>query len=169
MKKQSKLLVIAVAVVIVLFTILFYMIGVVKPFASENMPLPNTYITQIPRVDSNYTSRSPEIVTSILWDHRGIDTYYETAVLFIAIISSLYLLRHYSGGGIESSSSNEYTVVARLVTRIVAVVIGVVAVSVALHGHLTPGGGFQGGVVFVIAPLLILMVLFGQGKYSPFF
>ncbi len=159
MKKSSKYLFIAVIILVAVFTYLFWVLDIVEPFADKNMPLPNTFLTQIPNPESNYTSRSPEIVTSILWDHRGIDTYYETAVLFIAIVSTLYLLSlgNKLGEGI-GRVLREYTVIAKLVTKLVAIVISVVAVSIALHGHLTPGGGFQGGVVFVIAPLLLLMV-----------
>ncbi|NJE46602.1 sodium:proton antiporter, partial [Thermococcus sp. GR7] len=36
----------------------------------------------------DYSARSPEVVTSILWDYRGIDTLFETAVFFLAIIGS---------------------------------------------------------------------------------
>ena len=31
-----------------------------------------------------------------------------------------------------------------------------VSASIALHGHLTPGGGFQGGSALAVAPLLII-------------
>lgn len=103
-------------------------------------------------------SASPEVVTSILWDYRGLDTVYETSVFFFAIIGGLMLVRSVkidpSKLGIRGMS-----VISKTVTKIVLVSIPVVAVSVALHGHLTPGGGFQGGSIFAVASLLAIVAL----------
>ena len=34
----------------------------------------------------DYSAKSPEVVTSILWDYRGVDTLFETSVFFLAIM-----------------------------------------------------------------------------------
>ena len=106
-----------------------------------------------------FTAMSPEAVTSIVWDYRGLDTLFETSVFFLAIIGSIALmrgirivperLRNYSSG---------MSPIVKTVTRITAGMIIAVAASIALHGHLTPGGGFQGGATAAVAPLLIMVV-----------
>ncbi len=103
------------------------------------------------------TVMSPEAVTSIVWDFRGLDTVFETAVFYLAIIGSIALARgvfKYSKPRGELGLS----LIVKTVTRITAVMIIAVAASIALHGHLTPGGGFQGGATAAVAPVLILFI-----------
>ncbi|MET1160388.1 MAG: MnhB domain-containing protein [Thermoprotei archaeon] len=104
-----------------------------------------------------FTAMSPEGVTAIVWDYRGLDTVFETAVFYLAIIGSIALgrgLLKYSKPAGELGLS----LIPKTVTRITTVMIIAVAVSIALHGHLTPGGGFQGGATAAVAPLLILVI-----------
>ncbi len=100
---------------------------------------------------------APEGVTAIVWDYRGLDTVFETAVLFLAIIGSVAIMR-----GVEKLKFEEVgvglTVIGKTVTRLTIPMIVGVAISIALHGHLTPGGGFQGGATLAIAPLIVLVM-----------
>jgi len=100
---------------------------------------------------------SPEVVTSVLWDYRGIDTVYETSVFFLAIIGGLMLVRDYKPRG--KPMGKGMSLISRTVVKIVLVAVPVVAASIALHGHLTPGGGFQGGSVFAVSSLLAIIGL----------
>lgn len=63
------------------------------------------------------------------------------------------------------------SVVVRTIARILVPVILVFGGYVILHGHLTPGGGFQGGAVAASA-VALLLVAFGAGSVkglkSPF-
>ncbi len=106
----------------------------------------------------NFTAMSPEGVTAIVWDYRGLDTVFETTVFFLAIIGSVAIAR---GIGKPSKHGGEkelgMSLIVKTVTRITTAMIIAVAVSIALHGHLTPGGGFQGGATAAVAPLLIMM------------
>lgn len=106
----------------------------------------------------DFTVFSPEAVTSIVWDYRGLDTVFETMVFFLAIIGAVALAR----GVVKLEKPKEgelgLSIIVKTVTRITSVLIIVVAASIALHGHLTPGGGFQGGATAAVAPLLILIV-----------
>jgi len=100
------------------------------------------------------TVMSPEAVTSIVWDFRGVDTFFETAVLFGAIIGTVTLFR-----GIKPSGSigEGLSVVTRAAAAVTAPMILAVAAAIALHGHLTPGGGFQGGATAAVVALVILV------------
>ncbi|MEO3993205.1 MAG: MnhB domain-containing protein [Desulfurococcaceae archaeon TW002] len=123
--------------------------------------LAEAYLNFIPNVSNQYTSWSYEVVTSVIWDHRGFDTYFETSVLFLAIVAAVGLLE-----GVRKYLDIEgTTIITKLVSKLLAPVIVVISVSIALHGHISPGGGFQGGALFVIAPLL-LMLAFNASKIS---
>ncbi len=104
----------------------------------------------------NFTALAPEGVTAIVWDYRGLDTVFETTVFYLAIIGSIALARGI-GKYVKPSGELGLSLIVRTVTRITSVMIIAVAVSIALHGHLTPGGGFQGGATAAVAPLVILI------------
>ncbi|AEK72380.1 Multisubunit Na+/H+ antiporter, MnhB subunit [Thermococcus sp. 4557] len=97
---------------------------------------------------------SPEVVTSILWDYRGVDTYFETAVLFLAIISAVSVFRGFDGPKFRGEG---FTEVVKTGVKLVAFITFVASASVAFHGHLTPGGGFQGGSMLAAGSLLIIV------------
>jgi len=48
--------------------------------------------------------------------------------------------------------------IAKSVTKITLPIVIAVAVAIALHGHLTPGGGFQAGAAMAVAPIIIIVV-----------
>ena len=139
------------------FTIAYVMLtgGVVSaPPLPENRPRLADRFLMITIGMPRLWAASPEVVTSILWDYRGLDTVYETVVFYLAVIGALALLREIDLH--EVSPGRGMTYIVKSVSRITAVTIPVVAASIALHGHLTPGGGFQGGAAFVVAPLLVI-------------
>jgi len=76
-------------------------------------------------------------------------------VLFVAIVAALAI------GGEKilmiAEGGKEYTVIVRTVVKVMIPLIIAVSLSVAFHGHLTPGGGFQGGSIFGVAPLLAVL------------
>nr|WP_052748866.1 MnhB domain-containing protein [Desulfurococcus mucosus] len=104
----------------------------------------------------NYSSMSPESVTAIVWDYRGLDTVYETAVFFLAIVGGLAVFRGLKP--LRPGRGEGLTGIARTSTKIVSVMIIGASASIALHGHLTPGGGFQGGSTLGVAFLLLIPV-----------
>jgi len=104
----------------------------------------------------NFTAMSPEAVTAIVWDYRGLDTVFETTVFYLAIIGSIALFRGI-GKYVKPKTDLGLSIIVKTVTRITTAMILAVAVSIALHGHLTPGGGFQAGATAAVAPLLIII------------
>jgi multisubunit Na+/H+ antiporter MnhB subunit len=150
------LLGILIAVSLVKFTI-------AGPWFQTNIMLARDFLTGVPVPNSCCFSASPEVVTSVIWDERGIDTFYETSVLFIAIIGTLYIL---AGMFKPRGPTEGMTVIVRVIAKIVAPIIMVVSLSVALHGHLTPGGGFQGGVIFAVAPVIMIAAWGGSKLVS---
>jgi len=100
---------------------------------------------------------SPEVVTSGVWDYRGLDTLFETAVFYLAIIGATSVFRLLETK-IHRKKPGELglSIIAKVGARIMAVLIIVASISIAVHGHLTPGGGFQGGSAFAVAPLVLI-------------
>ncbi len=49
------------------------------------------------------------------------------------------------------------SIIVRTVTRITMVLIFLYGIYIVLHGHLTPGGGFAGGVIIALAFINLLL------------
>jgi multicomponent Na+:H+ antiporter subunit B len=98
-------------------------------------------------------------VNGVTYDLRGLDTLGEELILFVAALGSAVLLRHGRGERVEEQRAAEEPEPPMPDTLRVAgaVLVGpliVLGVYVVTHGHLTPGGGFQGGVILAAGLLL---------------
>ena len=153
--KRNICLAMCITITAILFAVMLIHYNVASIAPMENRPLAKIFLENTFNTLKNYLwAGSPEVVTSILWDYRGIDTIYETVVFFLAIIGSVALVRTLK---LTSNIKGEgLTVIAKTVTKIIFATIPIVAFSIAIHGHLTPGGGFQGGSAFAVAPLLVI-------------
>ncbi|HDI02057.1 MAG TPA: sodium:proton antiporter [Ignisphaera sp.] len=104
-----------------------------------------------------FTAMAPEAVTAIIWDYRGLDTLFETVVFYGAIIAALTLYREvYKERDVLPLRG--LSLIVKRSTAVISIAILSVAAATALHGHLTPGGGFQAGAIAAVAPLVILVV-----------
>ena len=98
------------------------------------------------------------MVTAVLADYRGFDTMFETVVVFIAGLAVVSILR---GGPTRRTRDRKFVVdfepdlIVTNTVRLIVPVIQIFAFYVLAHGHVSPGGGFQGGVAmgasFIIA------------------
>jgi multicomponent Na+:H+ antiporter subunit B len=101
-------------------------------------------------------------VTGVTFDLRGFDTLGEELILFVAALGATVLLRaHRSEETVERAAEAEERrgpETAASLRALGAVLVGPVlllGVYVVVHGALTPGGGFQGGVILAGALLLV--------------
>jgi len=101
-------------------------------------------------------------VTGITFDLRGFDTLGEELILFVAALGAAVLLRALrTEGAIEEAAAQEERRgpgTADALRALGAVLVGPVlllGIYVVVHGALTPGGGFQGGVLLAGALLLV--------------
>ncbi len=95
------------------------------------------------------------IVTSVVVGYRSFDTLGEVTVLFLAAIglsAILATLQKKENGQIEKAS-----LILRTGCRFLFPFILLFGAYIFIHGHLTPGGGFQGGAIIASAFLLIYM------------
>ena len=108
------------------------------------------------------------VVTAIVFDYRGFDTLGEEFILFAAVVGVVLLLREDDDeAAARVDEVDERPVVRTDAVRIFgAVMLGVVVLVglwLAAFGLVTPGGGFQGGVVVAAG----LTVLFLAAGYRP--
>jgi multicomponent Na+:H+ antiporter subunit B len=97
---------------------------------------------------------SANIITSIVVNYRGFDTLGEVTVLFLAATGLGALLYRKKS---ENRSLQNASVIVKTGARILFPLIIILGVYVFVHGHLTPGGGFQGGAIIASGFLLMFM------------
>jgi len=94
------------------------------------------------------------IVTSIIVTYRGLDTLGEVAVLFFATTGVGILLSKMGRREDEIRPASEILSSGASLLYPLLLLFGA---YIFVHGHLTPGGGFQGGVVIATGFLLLLL------------
>jgi multicomponent Na+:H+ antiporter subunit B len=115
--------------------------------------------------------RATNVVGAVTFDYRGFDTLGEEFILFASVMGAALLLRaqrdeheeELRDESDERHSPHDSDAVRVTGSLLIApsVLFGIYVVT---HGHLTPGGGFQGGAVLASAPLLLYLV----GEYGAF-
>lgn len=101
----------------------------------------------------NAESGSANLVTSIVANYRSFDTLGEVTVLFISAMG-VSLMVGTSDKLIERSESG---FILKTGARILTPILLVVGIYVITHGHITPGGGFQGGSMIASSVLLLIL------------
>jgi multicomponent Na+:H+ antiporter subunit B len=101
-------------------------------------------------------------VVGVTFDLRGIDTLGEELILFCAAIGSTVLLRSQREEGRVDDAARAadearpgIPASLRLTGALLVGPVLMFGTYVVAHGHLTPGGGFQGGVILAAALLLV--------------
>jgi multicomponent Na+:H+ antiporter subunit B len=111
-----------------------------------------------------------DVVTAINFDYRGFDTLGEEFILFTSVMGVVLLLRRSSddeteqdrddaGSGRETPRTSDAVRALGLALVGLTVTFGLYIVT---HGTVSPGGGFQGGVV--IASAWIVLYLAGDAR-----
>jgi multicomponent Na+:H+ antiporter subunit B len=96
------------------------------------------------------------VVTAIVFDYRGFDTLGEEFILFTSVMGVALLLRDVRDEERRPRDALESDPV-RMVGIAFALGLLVMGLYVVAHGAITPGGGFQGGVVLAAAFALIYL------------
>lgn len=149
------------------------------PTSPASLHLSNYYIEKA--LDDTMV---PNLVTAVLADYRGFDTMFETAVIFCAGLACFLLLRdfrqekesyyrHTPTGVILHVKNNRRTItvgkgfehmdkdwvpsdlIIKNICRILIPFIQIYGLYVVAHGDFSPGGGFQGGVIFGASFILL--------------
>lgn len=122
--------------------------------------------------DAAAETGAANMVTAVLADYRGYDTLGETAVIFAAGLGCLVILAAAGGRPNLPAAGMSHrfgSVILDAATRVLVPVVLLFAVYVLIHGHISPGGGFQGGVLFG-SGLIMMRLVWGpahEGKAHP--
>lgn len=144
MRKAVSLLLLAVAALGIALSM------AVVPFGAAKTKVGDYYIEE-----GREETGAANVVTSIVVNYRGFDTLGEVTVLFVAAIgvsAVLATLEKKAHRAVEPSS-----LVLTTGCRFLFPLILCFGAYIFIHGHLTPGGGFQGGAVVASAYLLIYL------------
>ncbi|HEY4297405.1 MAG TPA: Na(+)/H(+) antiporter subunit B [Paraburkholderia sp.] len=126
-------------------------------------PLAEHYVVQGP-----IELGAPNIVTGILISYRGFDTLGEVAVLFMVAASVGVLLKEENTAATEatpeaddddndSDPRRQPGEIVRTGTQILLPMILTFGAYVIVNGHLSAGGGFQGGAIVASGVMLMLL------------
>lgn len=92
-------------------------------------------------------------VTTVVVYFRGFDTLGEIAVLFIASLGIGLMLN----SNIQCDIKAQSNFMLKTASKLLFPIIMLFGVYVMIYGHLSPGGGFQGGVIIASGVLLLLI------------
>ena len=112
---------------------------------------------------------APNLVTAIVVTYRGLDTLGEVTVLFISAAGVGLLLRR-SRRREEDEDEDETTQetvsthvaaseIVETATELLLPMIILFGIYVFMNGHLSPGGGFQGGAIIASGTMFLLLAL----------
>ncbi|MEU6578595.1 hydrogen gas-evolving membrane-bound hydrogenase subunit E [Streptomyces sp. NPDC046805] len=110
-------------------------------------------------VHASLSRHTANVVSSVNFDQRAFDTLGEESILFAAVLGTVVLLRQTRD---EREVEPAPAQVARSVCRYALLALPVtlvIGLYVVAHGQLSPGGGFQGGVVAATALHLLYIAV----------
>ncbi len=149
-------------VIIFLAVIGFYSLSVFIPFNDEGKGVP--FGEDRMKVGKQYLEKTPEltgasnVVTAIVVNYRGFDTLGEVTVLFLAstgLGAILFSTRRKEDE--EKLERTESSPIVKAGAKLLFPLVLLLGVYVFVHGHLTPGGGFQGGAIVATGALLMFI------------
>lgn len=94
---------------------------------------------------------SANLVTSVVLSYRGLDTLGEVTVLFAAATGVAFFMKNVK----ERLNFLFSSFIVQTGARVVSPLLVTLGMYIFIHGHLTPGGGFQGGTTIAITTLLL--------------
>jgi multicomponent Na+:H+ antiporter subunit B len=153
-----------VLLTVALFALIFWRIVGGYSELQALRPLAEYYVVQGP-----IELGAPNIVTGILISYRGFDTLGEVAVLFMVAASVGVLLKGESTTAqatatAEAEADEEQSAprrpageIVRTGTQVLLPMILTFGAYVIVNGHLSAGGGFQGGAIVASGVMLMLL------------
>ena len=106
-----------------------------------------------------------DVVSAVNFDYRAFDTMGEEFILFASVAGAVLLLRREGdeeeGGDSEDREAHRAVPPTSDAVRVFGVALVPLTVAFGLymisHGAVSPGGGFQGGVILATAPLAVYL------------
>ena len=143
---------------VVAATVLLWSFIDLLPVIGDPDSAPNTHISRVFIEQGPSQTNSPNLVTGVLADYRGLDTMLETTVLYLASITVTLIMTR------DKESSRERTSFERIrefglteikvIMPVIVPVLLLYALYVLVHGEVSLGGGFQAGALLALAYIL---------------
>ncbi|SMG53820.1 Na(+)/H(+) antiporter subunit B [Paraburkholderia susongensis] len=148
---------VAAGLTVALFALVFWHIVGGYTELQALRPLAEHYVIQGP-----LELGAPNIVTGILITYRGFDTLGEVAVLFMVAASVGVLLKEESNATAAATDEADPPrrpagEIVRTGTQVLLPMILTFGSYVIVNGHLSAGGGFQGGAIVASGVMLMLL------------
>lgn len=113
----------------------------------------------VPAAVAHHTAN---VVSAVNFDQRAIDTFGEETILIASTLGAVTLLRPSREETVRRPPDLGHTLEStRLVGYLLLPLTLMLGADVVLHGGITPGGGFQGGVILATG----LHILYVTGSY----
>jgi multicomponent Na+:H+ antiporter subunit B len=153
-----------VAIVVGSFGLVFASLAVSYTEQHALRPLAESYVRLVPQ-----ELGAPNVITGILLTYRGFDTLGEVAVLFMVAASVGLVLGSRRAGRRTSTTDRRDEIrpsseIVQTGAEILVPLICIFAAYIIMNGHLSAGGGFQGGAVIASGVLLTLLAF---PQYQP--
>jgi multicomponent Na+:H+ antiporter subunit B len=145
---------VAIVLAVALFGLVFASLAVHHVERQSLPPLAKRYVELVPQ-----ELGAPNVITGILLTYRAFDTLGEVAVLFM-VAAGVGLVLGARGRRNEGSSAEPprgASEIVRTGQQILTPLIAIFAAYIIMNGHLSAGGGFQGGAVIASSVLLLLL------------
>jgi multicomponent Na+:H+ antiporter subunit B len=157
---------------VVLFALILASIAIGYTEQQTLRPLAESYVRLVPQ-----DLGAPNVITGILLTYRAFDTLGEVAVLFM-VAAGVGLVLTASGkssnaksshaGGKDAEPKTPASEIVQSATQIMVPLIAIFAAYIIMNGHISAGGGFQGGAVIASAVLLLLLANPSQALNTAF-
>jgi multicomponent Na+:H+ antiporter subunit B len=102
-----------------------------------------------------YERHATDIVNAIDYDYRGFDTLGEEFILFTSVLGVMLLLRDPHSTEQAEKPDESLSETVKVSSAVCFGLLLVFGLYISTHGQLTPGGGFQGGVIIATAFMLV--------------
>ena len=156
--KPSKVFSISAAVIVIITAgLLLKALSDFPVFGDAYSPV-NSNVSAYYVENAKKDTKVPNIVTAVLADYRAFDTMMETGVVFIAGLAIFSILRRKKE---DTASTVPYTknnsLIISKAAHLMIPFMQLFALYVVAHGHYSPGGGFQGGIILGASLILKAM------------
>ncbi len=140
----------------------FFVLIIVAVFAYAMYELYETFDgnKELSKVASYYAEpqnvekvNAQNLVTAVVVTYRGLDTLGEVTVLFLTAAIIAFFLKKES----ETRTLRINSEIFKTAATVLYPIILMLGIYIFMNGHLTPGGGFQGGAVMASAVILMLL------------
>ncbi|MGB4592827.1 MAG: hydrogen gas-evolving membrane-bound hydrogenase subunit E [Coriobacteriia bacterium] len=148
------------ALLVVLAIPLLAAMAALPPHASPTTP-PYTHVSPRYLEKGAEEGGAENIVTDVILNYRGFDTNGEVTVIFtsLAAVAAILLLRDSEREERRVAVQTPISPVVFFIVKLLSPFIAMFGIYVIMFGHVSPGGGFQGGTILgalVIAATIVL-------------